>query len=82
MPTTEQNTFVLARRRIGVVGLNRTKLFEGWCAATKTRILQCEDIRGQNVHSFLLQKEPSVVTRLLNISAPEEMAAAKTRETL
>jgi SAM-dependent methyltransferase len=55
---------------------------EGWCAAQKARILLYQENRGQNVHSFLLQKEPASVTRAANFPAPEEMAAAKSRETL
>jgi SAM-dependent methyltransferase len=58
------------------------EVVEGWCAAANARILSYEENRGQNVHSFLLQKEPGIVNSSVNIAAPRVEGAAKSRETL
>jgi SAM-dependent methyltransferase len=39
------------------------ELVEQWCSGEGARILHYEENRGQNVHSFLLQKDPSRALR-------------------
>src|SRR5580704_12691284 len=58
-------------------------LVESWCADAGGPILHYEENRGQNVHSFLVQKEPAAVSgRRAPASRPEAMAVAETPETI
>jgi SAM-dependent methyltransferase len=56
---------------------------EGWCSAAGARVLHYQENRGQNVHSFLLQKQPAAAgKRRASAALPAEMAVAETPETI
>ncbi len=52
-------------------------LVEGWCAQEGARILNYEENRGQNVHSFLLQKDRSAAPRPVAQTAERDAHANK-----
>jgi hypothetical protein len=57
-------------------------LVEGWCGVAGGRILHYEENRGQNVHSFLVQKEPAAASsHRAAAPRPEAMAVAERPET-
>src|SRR6202167_6215568 len=54
---------------------------EGWCSVAGARVLHYQENRGQNVHSFLLQKQPAAVgNRRASAALPAEMAVAESPE--
>ena len=55
---------------------------EAWCAAAGGRVLHYDENRGQNVHSFVVEKLPAAVnTRREPYPRPAEMAVAEKPET-
>lgn len=58
-------------------------LVEGWCAVAGGRVLHYEENRGQNVHSFLVQKELSASpSRRARVPRAEGIAVAERPETI
>jgi SAM-dependent methyltransferase len=58
-------------------------LVEGWCAVAGGRILHYEENRGQNVHSFLVQKQPAAaLSHRAPTRRPAAMAVAESPETI
>jgi SAM-dependent methyltransferase len=57
-------------------------LVEGWCSAAGGGVLHYDENRGQNVHSFVVQKQPAAAfSRPASASRPQAMAVAQNPET-
>ncbi|MFZ3216174.1 MAG: class I SAM-dependent methyltransferase [Candidatus Acidiferrales bacterium] len=54
---------------------------EEWCLQAGASILRYQENRGQNVHSFLVQKQPATASSRAAASVAEEMAIAQRPET-
>jgi SAM-dependent methyltransferase len=58
-------------------------LVEGWCSVAGARILHYQENRGQNVHSFLVQKQPAAASsRRAPVPGAAAMALVETPETI
>lgn len=58
------------------------QVVEEWCVKQQARIIRYDENQGQNVHSFLLEKEPRSKNRLVPVKATgDEMFLAAKNET-